>query len=255
MRLEKLAAGMVAVVNGREMEGPCVIVREWRLNAVAVCPVGADPNTVTQFSANHPGEPVEVVLVTTEAGSSTPEPAATASELTALTREQFAETLARFTAEFGTENGSEWAAAGLTYEAALESHRRVSSAAHEPVGTAGESTTLIREQFAATLAQFVAEFGQDNGSEWAAAGLTHEAALERQCDVLSAKLESLRAAKDADLARLEHKLAALDLEEMPPRVQEVDHARAASSRPTDLAMKIGPNLAKFAQGIKLPKAE
>jgi hypothetical protein len=62
MRLEEIGEGLSAECNGRTIVGPATIVREWTLNAVAVCPFGADPNTRTQFSATRPGELVNVVL-------------------------------------------------------------------------------------------------------------------------------------------------------------------------------------------------
>jgi hypothetical protein len=36
---------MVAPVNGYQFEGPGIIVREWPLRGVAICPYGADANT------------------------------------------------------------------------------------------------------------------------------------------------------------------------------------------------------------------
>lgn len=49
-RFEELPEGHVATVNGRDIEGPCVIVRVWWLHGVAVAPRGADPNTEARFS-------------------------------------------------------------------------------------------------------------------------------------------------------------------------------------------------------------
>lgn len=49
IRLEELAPNAVATVNGYTLNGPAVIVREWPLRGVAICPYGADMNTSTQF--------------------------------------------------------------------------------------------------------------------------------------------------------------------------------------------------------------
>lgn len=51
IKIEELAAGQVAQVNGRTFEGPGIIIREWPLRGVAVCPYGADMNTSTNFNA------------------------------------------------------------------------------------------------------------------------------------------------------------------------------------------------------------
>lgn len=45
IKVEDVPEGAVAQVNGYQFEGPGVIVREWPLRGVAVCPYGADMNT------------------------------------------------------------------------------------------------------------------------------------------------------------------------------------------------------------------
>jgi hypothetical protein len=51
MVMEELRAGQFAEVNGNRVDGPAVIIREWTLRGVAVCPYGADPNTSSQLSS------------------------------------------------------------------------------------------------------------------------------------------------------------------------------------------------------------
>lgn len=50
MVMEELRPGQMAEVNGSPVEGPAVIIRQWTLRGVAVCPYGADPNTSSQLS-------------------------------------------------------------------------------------------------------------------------------------------------------------------------------------------------------------
>ena len=45
IKIEDVAEGMVAQVNGYQFDGPGIIVREWPLRGVAICPYGADANT------------------------------------------------------------------------------------------------------------------------------------------------------------------------------------------------------------------
>jgi outer membrane biosynthesis protein TonB len=52
IKVEELAQGMVAQVNGYQLEGPAVIIREWPLRGVAICPYGADENTESATFAN-----------------------------------------------------------------------------------------------------------------------------------------------------------------------------------------------------------
>lgn len=48
--LERVADKATAQVNGYEFQGPGVIVRQWPLRGIAVCPYGADMHTSTTFS-------------------------------------------------------------------------------------------------------------------------------------------------------------------------------------------------------------
>lgn len=45
IKVQEVFAGDVAEVNGYMLEGPAVIIREWPLRGVAICPYGADMNT------------------------------------------------------------------------------------------------------------------------------------------------------------------------------------------------------------------
>ena len=52
LKVEEVPEGFVAQVNGFAFDGPGVIVREWPLRGVAICPYGADANTSTSVLAN-----------------------------------------------------------------------------------------------------------------------------------------------------------------------------------------------------------
>jgi len=45
IKVEDVGEGMVAQVNGYQFDGPGLIIREWPLRGVAICPYGADQNT------------------------------------------------------------------------------------------------------------------------------------------------------------------------------------------------------------------
>lgn len=45
LKVQEIPEGQVAEVNGFRFEGPVIIVREWPLRGVAICPYGADMNT------------------------------------------------------------------------------------------------------------------------------------------------------------------------------------------------------------------
>jgi hypothetical protein len=52
IKIQEIAEGQVEQVNGREFAGPGVIVREWPLRGVAICPYGADSNTESAAFGN-----------------------------------------------------------------------------------------------------------------------------------------------------------------------------------------------------------
>jgi hypothetical protein len=53
IKLERLSENDRASVNGREFAGPGLIIRQWTLRGVAICPYGVDATTSTEFSGNH----------------------------------------------------------------------------------------------------------------------------------------------------------------------------------------------------------
>ena len=68
IKIEEVAEGFVQQVNGRTFEGPGIIIREWPLRGVAICPYGADQNT--EASALAQGETVAVEQVAAQAKES-----------------------------------------------------------------------------------------------------------------------------------------------------------------------------------------
>lgn len=139
--IEWLAEKMVATVNGQQVEGPAVIVRQWSLRGVAVCPYGADRNTSAQFSAQpnqftitiHEGTAMSVETKTPETKPETVTPPA-AAELSAETKPEAAsadagkaaaappaKTGQDYLAAFG-QQGAVWFVEGLAFEAATKLH-------------------------------------------------------------------------------------------------------------------------------------
>ena len=52
IKVEEIAEGQVAQVNGYQFAGPGVVIREWPLRGVAICPYGADANTESAVMAS-----------------------------------------------------------------------------------------------------------------------------------------------------------------------------------------------------------
>jgi len=50
IKIEEVRSGESVMVNGYEFAGPGVVIREWPLRGIAICPYGADGNTSTEFA-------------------------------------------------------------------------------------------------------------------------------------------------------------------------------------------------------------
>ena len=50
IKVEEIAQGQMAQVNGYTFEGPGMVIRQWPLRGVAVCPYGADMHTASELS-------------------------------------------------------------------------------------------------------------------------------------------------------------------------------------------------------------
>lgn len=87
--MEFVPEGFSSPVNGYQFEGPGIIVRQWPLRGVAICPYGQDQNTEAEFSEKL-DRMVEfkkggtmLTETTPVAGSATPTPGTSATVLTA----------------------------------------------------------------------------------------------------------------------------------------------------------------------------
>jgi len=61
VKLENVPEATTTKVNGYDFEGPGIVVRQWPLRGVAVCPYGADEHTSSEFSN---AEQMEVTIMT-----------------------------------------------------------------------------------------------------------------------------------------------------------------------------------------------
>jgi len=64
IKVQEIAEGQIEQVNGRQFEGPGIIIREWPLRGVAICPYGADQNT--ESAAMSSGKTFAAEIVATE---------------------------------------------------------------------------------------------------------------------------------------------------------------------------------------------
>jgi hypothetical protein len=147
IEIEAVDEGKATLVNGYQFTGPGVVVRQWPLRGVAICPYGADSNTSTEFATDktisvrfvdmttQEPEAVEVVqdevLAAVEGepevaeAEETPEgqpesESVEAEEETAMLSSDKAEGL-RFLERFG-EQGAVWFVNGLTFDEARDKY-------------------------------------------------------------------------------------------------------------------------------------
>lgn len=166
LRAERVLEGEVAEVNGREFEGPLLIVRNWSLRGVAVCPYGMDSNTVS--AAMSEGGTVKLEIEEREMTDEKP----------AVETEEVVET--------APVEDEQQAPADESVEASSEESSEA-EAVEEP-----QTELSIGEQF-------LAEFGE-KGGVWFAKGMSLEdarrefnASLQAEIERLTSENETLRA--------------------------------------------------------------
>lgn len=127
IKIEELDNGQVSQVNGYQFEGPGVIIREWPLRGVAICPYGADANTESMVFSKQTEVKVEVKMSeekeSVEAADS--EVVAEAVEAVEVAAEEATDAveepevdakaeLKAYVAEFGTAKGAEFYLSGTS---------------------------------------------------------------------------------------------------------------------------------------------
>jgi hypothetical protein len=63
IKVEDIAEGQTTSVNGFQFDGPGVVVREWPLRGVAICPYGADMNTESATFAAGKSKTIKAAVV------------------------------------------------------------------------------------------------------------------------------------------------------------------------------------------------
>lgn len=180
MLIEEVAAGQSVTVNGQELQGPLTVFREWELEAVAICPFGADPGTDCTALDGDAARNVSIRKVSSMA----------ANNQDKQQLEQTQPTEAPEAVE--VDNGT------------LEQEAGGNPAAVE---TGSANNQLSEPQQRRQLAQqFAQQFGEQRGGQYFLEGLTLEEASARFVDDLRAEnaelQEQLQAVSDSEPAPL-----------------------------------------------------
>jgi hypothetical protein len=245
MRIEEVSPNAQAQVNGKKVQGPAVIFREWPLRGVAVVPYGADGKTRTKLQNEGT---IAVPVVRAEETPMTNEKRAADEP---LTKKGFFEALAQALGFRGNDEApAKTEGDGLGDSPAPEPKTIEPERAKQEEGADVRAKVQLADPPAASpetppdrsaCKRFLDAFGPDGG-QWYADGLSFEEAQARHTAKLSERL-----------AKLEGRLAAVDRgEEEPAEFDGEDGHAQDSQRSAQLQRALGPALGKFAASITLP---
>jgi hypothetical protein len=258
IKVEEVAGGQVAQVNGFQFAGPGIVIREWPLRGVAVCPYGADMNTRSELAQ---GESIHVTFTQSgketamsepPSGHGTPavpgKPAeaappipAPAPAVDATKTEASAEAPKPGAVDAGKKDAQAPPASADPAAAAKVAPAEAAASAGKAAPPAAPGVVELSAARAECKA-FLDAFGP-KGGEWFAAGKSFAEAQALHAQELRAENEALKA-----------RLAALDRGEKAPvpfQPEKRDDARA--KRRAELKGKVGDNLAAFAAEIDCTK--
>ncbi len=182
--IEEVEAESSVSVNGYEFEGPGVVIRQWPLRGIAVCPYGADQYTSTEFSGDKDNSilvGVRDMNLFEQSQEKSDVAPAEAVELEAVVEEVVEE--AAVEAEAPVEEA---------VEVEAEEDNVVEAEAVE--APAVEATELSR---ADEGAKFVALFGQEAGAQYFVSGKSIREATEAHMEFQAAKIAELEARLEA----------------------------------------------------------
>jgi len=188
LKIEELDAGESAEVNGRTINGPATIFREWPLVRVAVCPTGSDANTSTMFTNNEPEE-TEIEIINREQIDMKNDRQLDA-EQSGEAEEHEDREAAELSADAETGDGGGNDAETLSAEAGSEDEHNEDS---ESQLADGEPVDESQPADRAVFVEFVERFGNDAAARFYAQGMSLEAATVEHNKELKAENERLRA--------------------------------------------------------------
>jgi len=234
LRIEELSAGTSVEVNGRQVNGPGIVIREWLLRGVAVCAYGADPNTQTALSKGEANE-YEVTFhrsqSTMSEDNATPEDDQTPET---PTDDQTPTDDADATPADDDQKPEEPAADGDQDQAG---------------GNAGDMTADRAE-----LKRFMDRFGAERGARFYTEAVPYHEALETAFDADAKSHRETVEQLQSDNAKLTDRLASLDTgEEDGASFSSNESGDDAESVPENL-QHLGPGLSRYAASLKQPTA-
>jgi hypothetical protein len=235
IKVQELAKGEVADVNGYKLEGPAVIIREWPLRGVAICPYGADANTSTKFK-NDQSETRSITLFTKERAMSQGNPAEVQTPATVDADKKQDEQVLEVPPEGATVEGTP--------------PQQPAEGAKPSVDAAAAEKKASQAKVDPKAEPYIKAFG-DKGARWYLEGKPFP-------DATAEFVASLKEEHKKEVDALTTKLSASKLGNDPVQFQaatepgDKNKPQNPANDPNKLSAKLGDNLAKVAAGIKLP---
>ena len=187
IRVQVLDEKEVAQVNGYAFEGPGMIIREWPLRGVAVCPYGADMHTSSEFAADGREVPVTFMESSGKETDIMAEPTGAGVEADAENTDEKVEAPEAVETEPVTD----------AEEPTAEAPEAVEAEAPEAEGTDEPAEPATEELSAEAEGQrFLDAFG-DKGGVWFAQGKSFEQATALHLKTMEDENAELRQRLDA----------------------------------------------------------
>lgn len=196
--LEYIAAGVMTSVNNTDITGPIFIVREWTLDAVAICKWGKDSDTSVSIAASAGAASNRVFLTAKKTGASMNTQSKTLSSVEPAPPVEEAEKVAE-NKEVEAEAKAPDAPA---VDAVDPSKQTVADAPAAPTVIPEKQSDVTASAARDEFKSFVAAFGNDKAAEYFAAGLSLSDATTKYLAAIRAENEGLKAEKNELTKRL-----------------------------------------------------
>ena len=190
IKLEEVAEGATAFVNGYNFAGPGVIIREYPLRGCAFCPYGADGNTETELFSEGTKFSAQLVTPTTEASEMSQPENTDAKEATAVELAQVEAAEVVESAEAVEVQAVEEEVAEVAELAAVEAPEAEAEPAQEVTFSQSDLVKMITD-FGAEIATQVVT----NGGNYTDAQELFHQAEKAELESLRAEVAELKAAK------------------------------------------------------------
>lgn len=190
IKIEEVPEGFVAQVNGYAFDGPGVIIREWPLRGVAICPYGADANTNSSVLSGSESQKYAATVIKSQPLTAKEEnEMSTSVDVAAEVKEEtVAENLTAVEAVVGEE--------GKPVEDTPAETAELTAPVVETETPEGEEEKPVVELSRDEFLQIVKEFGADVAAQTVADGGGYVEALKLAAGKLKKENADLRAQVD-----------------------------------------------------------